>query len=106
MLMAYMDPDDIPRYVVDLGGDVVGLCQKGRKTTARKNGIAVESDSRCLRLRNFAALLHGIEWNRWNKVSAVKSCKNRFLRCSKSCTNLLQEGSKSPMLKAAGVARG
>ena len=48
--------------VVDLGGDVVGLCQKGRKTTARKNGIAVESDSRYLRLRNFAALLHGIAW--------------------------------------------
>ncbi len=48
--------------VVDSCGDVVGLCQKGRKTTARANGIAVESDSRYLRLRNFAALLHGIAW--------------------------------------------
>lgn len=48
--------------VVDSDGDVVGLCQKGRKTTAHKNGIAVESDSRYLRLRNFAALLHGIVW--------------------------------------------
>jgi hypothetical protein len=48
--------------VVDSDGDVIGLCQKGRKTTAHKNGIAVESDSRYLRLRNFAALLHGIVW--------------------------------------------
>ena len=54
--------------VVDLGGDVVGLCQKGRKTTARKNGIALESDSRYLRLRNFAALLHGIGWKSGEQV--------------------------------------
>lgn len=54
--------------VVDLGGDVVGLCQKGRKTIARKNGIALESDSRYLRLRNFAALLHGIVWKSGEQV--------------------------------------
>ena len=48
--------------VVDANGDVVGLCQKGRKTTARKDGIAVESDTRYLRLRNFAAVLHGFVW--------------------------------------------
>ena len=52
--------------VVDLDGRVVGLCQKGRATTARKNGVEVVSDSRYLKLRNFASTLHNIKWQRFD----------------------------------------
>ena len=48
--------------VVDRYGNLVGLCEKGRTTTAQKAGVEVKSDSRYLRLRNFATLLHNINW--------------------------------------------
>ena len=48
--------------VVDRYGNLVGLCEKGRTTTAQKAGVEIKSDSRYLRLRNFATLLHNINW--------------------------------------------
>lgn len=48
--------------VVDRDGNLVGLCEKGRTTTAQKAGVEIKSDSRYLRLRNFATLLHNINW--------------------------------------------
>ena len=48
--------------VVDRYGNLVGLCEKGRTTMAQKAGVEVKSDSRYLRLRNFATLLHNINW--------------------------------------------
>lgn len=48
--------------VVNRYGNLVGLCEKGRTTTAQKAGVEIKSDSRYLRLRNFATLLHNINW--------------------------------------------
>ena len=48
--------------VVDSAGRVIGLCAKGRTTTARKDGIEIKNDSRYLQLRNFATPLHNIKW--------------------------------------------
>ena len=50
--------------VVDADCRLVGLCQKGRKLTARKNGVELPSDSRYLKTRRFGAILHGIKWRR------------------------------------------
>ena len=50
--------------VVDADCRLVGLCQKGRKLTARKNGVELPSDSRFLRTRRFATMLHNINWSR------------------------------------------
>lgn len=40
--------------VVDRDGNIVGLCEKGRTTTAQNAGVEIKSDSRYLLLRNFA----------------------------------------------------
>ena len=50
--------------VVDADCRLVGLCQKGRKLAARKNGVELPSDSRFLRTRRFATMLHNINWSR------------------------------------------
>ena len=51
--------------VVDHDGNLVGLCEKGRTTTAQKAGVEINSDSRYLRLRNFATSLHNIKWRKF-----------------------------------------
>ena len=51
--------------VVDRDGNLVGLCEKGRTTTAQKAGVEIKSDSRYLRLRNFATSLHNIKWRKF-----------------------------------------
>ena len=48
--------------IVDADCRLVGLCQKGRKMTARKNGVELPNDSRHLKTRRFGAMLHGITW--------------------------------------------
>ena len=50
--------------VVDTDCRLVGLCEKGRKTTARQNGVELPIDSRYLRNRRFATILHNIKWRR------------------------------------------
>ena len=50
--------------VVDADCRLVGLCEKGRKLTARKNGMELPSDSRYLKTRRFGAALHNIKWRR------------------------------------------
>ena len=50
--------------VVDADCRLVGLCEKGRKTTARKNGVELPADSRFLKTRRFATTLHNIKWSR------------------------------------------
>ena len=50
--------------VVDRDGNLVGLCEKGRTTTAQKDGVEIKSDSRYLRLRNFATALYNINWRK------------------------------------------
>ena len=50
--------------VVDADYRLVGLCQKGRKLTALKNGVELPSDSRYLKTRRFGAVLHNIKWRR------------------------------------------
>lgn len=50
--------------VVNSDCRLVGLCQKGRKLTARKNGVELPSDSRFLKTRRFATTLHNINWSR------------------------------------------
>ena len=50
--------------VVDADCRLVGLCQKGRKLAARQNGVELPSDSRFLRTRRFATMLHNINWSR------------------------------------------
>jgi len=52
--------------VVDRDGNLVGLCEKGRTTTAQKAGVEIKSDSRYLRLRNFATALHNINWRKFS----------------------------------------
>lgn len=51
--------------VVDRAGNIVGLCEKGRTTTAQKGGVEIKSDSRYLRLRNFATVLYNINWRKF-----------------------------------------
>ena len=51
--------------VVDSDGNLVGLCEKGRTTMAQKAGVEIKSDSRYLRLRNFATSLHNINWRKF-----------------------------------------
>ena len=50
--------------VVDADCRLVGLCQKGRKLTARQNGVELPNDSRYLKTRRFGAVLHNIKWRR------------------------------------------
>ncbi|MGN0855423.1 MAG: trypsin-like peptidase domain-containing protein, partial [Kiritimatiellia bacterium] len=50
--------------VVDADCRLVGLCEKGRKTTARKNGVELPGDSRFLKTRRFATTLHNVTWRR------------------------------------------
>lgn len=52
--------------VVDSNGNLVGLCEKGGTTTAQKEGVEIKSDSRYLRLRNFATALHNINWRKFS----------------------------------------
>ena len=52
--------------VVDSNGNLVGLCEKGRTTTAQKEGVEIKSDCRYLRLRNFATALHNINWRKFS----------------------------------------
>ena len=58
--------------VVDWDGNVVGLCEKGRTTTAQKGGIEIKSDSRYLRLRNFATVLYNINWERFSPEERLR----------------------------------
>lgn len=51
--------------VVDRYGNLVGLCEKGRTTTAQNAGVEIKSDSRYLQLRNFATSLHNIKWRKF-----------------------------------------
>jgi hypothetical protein len=51
--------------VIDVSGLVVGVCQKGRKTTAKLNGETLPDDSKYLNVRKFGAVLHGIEWEKY-----------------------------------------
>lgn len=50
--------------VVDADCRLVGLCQKGHKTTARKNGVELPSASRYLKMRQFASMLYNIKWSK------------------------------------------
>ena len=50
--------------IVDADCRLVGLCQKGRKLTARQNGVELPNDSRYLKTRRFGAVLHGVKWRR------------------------------------------
>ena len=50
--------------VVDSECRLVGLCQKGRQTTARKNGVELQGDSRYLKLRRFGVILDNIKWRK------------------------------------------
>ena len=47
--------------VVDTDCRLIGLCQKGRTLTARKNGVELPSDSRFLKTRRFAMMLLNIK---------------------------------------------
>ena len=51
--------------VVDREGNLVGLCEKGRTTIAKTDGVEVKDDSRYLRVRNFATALHNINWRKF-----------------------------------------
>ncbi len=50
--------------VVDTDCRLIGLCEKGRKMTAHKNGVELPSDSRFLRTRRFATMLYNVKWRR------------------------------------------
>ena len=50
--------------VVDADCHLVGLCAKGRKMTAHKNGVELPSYSRFLKTRRFATTLHNIKWHK------------------------------------------
>lgn len=53
--------------IVDAEGVVVGICQKGRKTTAHKNGEALPTDdSKYLKVRKFAVNLGTVKWQRYS----------------------------------------
>ena len=52
--------------IVDADGHLVGLCQKGRKMTAAKNGVELPSDSRYFKARKFGAMLHNIKWQKFH----------------------------------------
>ena len=58
--------------VVDRYGNLVGLCEKGRTTTAQKGGVEIKSDSRYLRLRNFATALHNINWRKFTSEATPR----------------------------------
>lgn len=51
--------------VVDREGNLVGLCEKGRTTIAKIDGVEVKGDSRYLQVRNFATVLHNINWRKF-----------------------------------------
>lgn len=48
--------------IVDADGRVVGVCQKGRKRTAKQNGRTLPDDSKYLRVRKFGANLGTAAW--------------------------------------------
>jgi len=50
--------------IVDADCRLAGLCQKGRKLTARKNGVELPNDSRFVKTRRFTMTLHNINWSR------------------------------------------
>jgi len=56
--------------VVNRDGDLAGLCEKGRTTAAQKGGVEIKSDSRYLRLRNFATVLRNINWRKFTPEAA------------------------------------
>ena len=68
--------------VVDRYGNLVGLCEKGRTTTAQKAGVEIKSDSRYLQVRNFATVLHNINWRKFTQM--VLNQKVEFLVATSS----------------------
>lgn len=48
--------------VLTSGGEVIGLCEKGRIANARKSGVEISDDSRYLKVRKFAVPLHRAKW--------------------------------------------
>lgn len=48
--------------VVDSKCNVIGLCEKGRKMSAHKNGIELKDESKYLQIRKFEVVLSNIEW--------------------------------------------
>ena len=48
--------------VVDSKCNVIGLCEKGRKMSAHKNGMELKDESKYLQVRKFGVVLSNIKW--------------------------------------------